>query len=80
MLHNIYMKAKTNDVKAYHIGLACILSNDTLKTIIGLDCSKGYMGDKLDKKKYCYCCTTIPILYNLLQYELVTRTTLLLLY
>ena len=55
ILQMIHTNAQTNDVTAYHIGLACILSNDRLKTSIGNHCLKGYMGDKHEKKICCNC-------------------------
>ena len=49
ILQNMDTKAQTNDVTTYHIVLLCILSNDRRKTIIGNNCSKGYIGDKLER-------------------------------
>ena len=50
ILQIIHTKAQSNDVTAYHIVLLCTLSNGRLKTIIGIDCSKGYIDDKHEKK------------------------------
>ena len=48
------MKAQTDDIIPYRIGLACILSNGRLKTIIWDDFSKGSAGDKHEKKICCH--------------------------
>ena len=50
ILRIIHTKAQTNDIIPYRICLRCILSNGRLKTIIGIDCSKGCTGDKHENK------------------------------
>ena len=55
ILQIIHTKAQTDDIIPNRIGLACILSNGRLNTIIGNDCLKGYMGDKHEKKICCHC-------------------------
>ena len=48
------MKAQTDDIIPYRIVLRCILSNGRLKTIIGIDCSRGYIDNKHEKKMCCH--------------------------
>ena len=55
ILQNIHMKAQTNKVNPYYIGLWWTFSNKRLKIIIGNDCSKGSTGNRHENKICCHC-------------------------
>ena len=49
ILQNMYMKAQTDDINPYCIGLQWTFSNARLKTNVWNDCLKGSTGDKHEK-------------------------------